>query len=83
MDYIYKEGTIERDQEEAVYDLAFRSENLFCLRTRLIKENLISKDEAEVLEKVQSALITLMIYYAGAIDILDRLIEYTDELTKP
>lgn len=71
MDYIYEEGTIERKQEEGLYDLMLRSEKLLRIRERLEGENLISNDEALVLEKVQSIIIALIIEDASYLDILD------------
>lgn len=82
MDYIYEEGTLGRHQEEAVYDLAFRSENLFRIRQRLTKEKLISQEEEIVLDKVQSAVLSLMLDYASSVDIVDRALEYSEELSK-
>lgn len=82
MDYIYEEGTIERELEEGLYDMAFRSENLFRIRNRLERENLISEDEAIVLEGVQSMMIALILKNAMSIDLLDRMMEYIHELEK-
>lgn len=82
MDYIYEEGTFEREQEEGVYDLAFRNENFSRIRERLTRDDLINEEESIVLERVQSILIALMLDTANAIDILDRLMEYTHELAK-
>lgn len=82
MDYIYEEGTIERELEEGLYDMAFRSENLFRIRDRLERENLISEDEAIVLERVQAIIIALILENAMSIDLLDRIMEYIQELER-
>lgn len=82
MDYIYEEGTIERELEEGLYDMAFRSENLFRIRNRLERENLISEDEAIVLERVQAIIIALILENAMSIDLLDRIMEYIQELER-
>lgn len=82
MDYIYEEGTIERELEEGLYDMAFRSENLFRIRNRLERENLISEDEAIVLERVQAIIIALILENAMSIDLLDRIMEYNYELAQ-
>ena len=82
MDYIYEEGTIERELEEGLYDMAFRSENLFRIMNRLERENLISEDEAIVLERVQAIIIALILENAMSIDLLDRIMEYIQELER-
>lgn len=82
MDYIYEEGTIERELEEGLYDMAFRSENLFRIRNRLERENLISEDEAIVLERVQAIIIALILENAMSVDLLDRIMEYIQELER-
>lgn len=82
MDYIYEEGTIARELEEGLYEMAFRSENLFRIRERLERENLVSEDEAIVLESVQSIMIALILKDAMSIDLLDRIMEYIHELEK-
>ena len=82
MDYIYEEGTIERELEEGLYDMAFRSENLFRIRNRLEREILISEDEAIVLERVQAIIIALILENAMSVDLLDRIMEYIQELER-
>ena len=80
MDYIFEEGTLERKQEEGLYDLIFRSENFFRIRNRLITENLISQEEEIVLEKIQSVIIALIIKDASFLGISDRVMEYSKAL---
>lgn len=76
MDYIFEEGTLERKQEEGLYDLIFRSENFFRIRNRLITENLISQEEEIVLEKIQSIIVALILKDASHLDILNQIVEY-------
>lgn len=80
MDYIFEEGTLERKQEEGLYDLIFRNENFFRIRNRLTTENLISQEEEIVLEKIQSVIIALIIKDASFLGISDRVIEYSEAL---
>ena len=82
MDYIYEEGTLERKQEEGLYDLAIRSENLLRIRNRLSNENLISQEEEIVLERVQSIIVSLILEDANHLDILDQIMEYTHKLAE-
>ena len=62
--------------------MAFRSENLFRIRNRLERENLISEDEAIVLERVQAIIIALILENAMSVDLLDRIMEYIQELER-
>lgn len=80
MDYIFEEGTLERKQEEGLYDLIFRNENFFRIRNRLTTENLISQEEEIVLEKIQSLIIALIIKDASFLGISDRVLEYSEAL---
>ena len=80
MDYIFEEGTLERKQEEGLYDLIFRNENFFRIRNRLTTENLISQEEEIVLEKIQSVIIALIIKDASFLGISDRVLEYSEAL---
>ena len=80
MDYIFEEGTLERKQEEGLYDLIFRNENFFRIRNRLTTENLISQEEEIVLEKIQSVIIALIIKDASFLGISDRVMEYSEAL---
>lgn len=80
MDYIFEEGTIERKQEEGLYDLIFRSENLFRIRERLTQENLISQEEEIVLEKTQSIILALIIENASTLGMNERVVEYSESL---
>lgn len=82
MDYIFEEGTLERKQEEGLYDLIFRSENFFRIRNRLITENLISQEEEIVLEKIQSIIVALILKDASHLDILNQIIEYIHKLAE-
>ena len=80
MDYIFEEGTLERKQEEGLYDLIFRNENFFRIRNRLTTENLISQEEEIILEKIQSLIIALIIKDASFLGISDRVLEYSEAL---
>ena len=80
MDYIFEEGTLERKQEEGLYDLIFINENFFRIRNRLTTENLISQEEEIVLEKIQSLIIALIIKDASFLGISDRVLEYSEAL---
>lgn len=82
MDYIFEEGTLERKQEEGLYDLIFRSENFFRIRNRLITENLISQEEEIVLEKIQSIIVALILKDASHLDILNQIVEYIHKLAE-
>ena len=82
MDYIFEEGTLERKQEEGLYDLIFRNENFFRIRNRLTSENLISQEEEIVLEKIQSIIIALILKDASHLDILNQIMEYTHKLAE-
>ena len=80
MDYIFEEGTLERKQEEGLYDLIFRNENFFRIRNRLKTENLISQEEEIVLEKILAVIIALIIKDASLLSISDRVMEYSKAL---
>ncbi len=82
MDYIFEEGTLERKQEEGLYDLIFRNENFFRIRNRLTTENLISQEEEIVLEKIQSIIVALILKDASHLDILNQIIEYIHKLAE-
>lgn len=82
MDYIFEEGTLERKQEEGLYDLIFGSENFFRIRNRLITENLISQEEEIVLEKIQSIIVALILKDASHLDILNQIVEYIHKLAE-
>lgn len=82
MDYIFEEGTLERKQEEGLYDLIFRNENFFRIRNRLTTENLISQEEEIVLEKIQSIIVALILKDASHLDILNQIVEYIHKLAE-
>lgn len=80
MDYIFEEGTLERKQEEGLYDLIFRSEKFFRIRQRLTQEKLISQEEELVLEKIQSIVLALIIEDANTLGMNERVVEYSESL---
>ena len=80
MEYKYKKGTEEREIEEIVYKQLGVLENLTRLRNRLQEDNLITGEEAEILEHTQAIIIVDTLGLAVGINIQNRVQEIAEGL---